>query len=363
MMLSIVFRVLMISIFFHATVSMAFWKDPAERGPYSIGRTTLIFVDEQREDRSLAVDVWYPIADTTAQVPSQYDLIFDSFASEKAVDSTRIFPKEFPLIIFSHGNNSIRFQSIFLSEHLATHGFIVAAPDHAGNTLPDFLNPSPPAFTAEDRPLDVSFVIDQLLASNQDSNNIFFRRIQSKKIAVMGHSFGGFTALALAANYKTNAIDERISAILPLAPARIDLTPEELASIRVPTLILGATSDVTTPVDSNANVIFEGLNHIPRWLINIQEAGHNSFTNVCLFFDILEDEPIPEFIRDILIDQASEACSASLISLEQAQEITAFYATAFFKVFLQKKLSYLSFLTGKVVEAKNLPVDYSFEWF
>ena len=44
-------------------------------------------------------------------------------------------PGPHPLIVFSHGNSGFRRQSTFLTTHLASRGFVVAAPDHTGNTL------------------------------------------------------------------------------------------------------------------------------------------------------------------------------------------------------------------------------------
>jgi predicted dienelactone hydrolase len=49
----------------------------------------------------------------------------------------------------------VRFQSYFLCEHLASHGFVVVAPDHIGNTTIDLVFPGTP-FEAKDRPLDPS---------------------------------------------------------------------------------------------------------------------------------------------------------------------------------------------------------------
>jgi predicted dienelactone hydrolase len=69
-------------------------------------------------------------------------------------------PGSWPVIVFSHGFGGIRFQSYFLTERLATHGFIVIAPDHPGNTLVDFAQLGDDAAQAQsaiDRPLDILF--------------------------------------------------------------------------------------------------------------------------------------------------------------------------------------------------------------
>ena len=41
----------------------------------------------------------------------------------------------YPLIVFSHGNGGLGVQSFFLTEYLASHGYVVVCPDHTGNSL------------------------------------------------------------------------------------------------------------------------------------------------------------------------------------------------------------------------------------
>ena len=67
----------------------------------------------------------------------------------------------FPVVAFSHGNGGIRFQSIFLTEVLAQHGYVVVAPDHPHNTLLDF-DESASGTVAMRRPGDVTSAVDEL---------------------------------------------------------------------------------------------------------------------------------------------------------------------------------------------------------
>jgi dienelactone hydrolase len=119
-----------------------------------------------------------------------------------------------PLIIFSHGFGGERRQSTFLYSHLASHGYVVAAMDHVGNTTMDMLagdstsnDMSVLGQFIDDRPKDCSFVIDRMLAGKAGLN------IEPGKIGISGHSFGVWTSLMTANN------DGRIKAALPLAPA------------------------------------------------------------------------------------------------------------------------------------------------
>src|SRR5262249_41802456 len=148
----------------------------AQFGPYPVGVRTLDLVDPSRADvsgtgpRPVRVEVWYP--STAAAVAGVGRDVAQGFGINVAATPTyRDVVRadgRFPAVLFSHGNGGIRFQSLFYASHLASHGYIVASPDHHGNTFVDALlgivDPSP----ATNRPLDMHFLLDQLLAMDTD---------------------------------------------------------------------------------------------------------------------------------------------------------------------------------------------------
>jgi predicted dienelactone hydrolase len=179
---------------------------PSEAGPYAVGRTTIQVADPDRAGRTLTVDVWYPsdAAQVVGAERSVFDFIVATALSPLAFAETQVSTAGgFPLVVFSHGSGGIRLQSWFLTEVLASHGFVVAAPDHAGNTALDLLTGTTTPFevTARNRPLDVSLVIDELLARNAAPGDRFSGAIDPDRIGVIGHSFGGYTALAMASGW------------------------------------------------------------------------------------------------------------------------------------------------------------------
>ena len=243
--------------------------DPFVRGSLPVGVRTFQWSDPARNDRPLAVETWYPATDVhrgqdLAEVTrDHYELIpgFPPGWQEAARDAaSRV--GSFPLVVFSHGFGAHRRQSSFLCTHLASHGYVVAAMDHTGNTIMEMVQmmmaaqmgaaepPDPAAILSEiipARPADVSFVIDRLLAGAAEG----LPGIDAERIGMSGHSFGGWTTLMVAGR------DRRIRAALPLAPAGgwSPLPSRPLTDALdfawgrdVPTLFLVADSDTILPL-------------------------------------------------------------------------------------------------------------------
>jgi predicted dienelactone hydrolase len=292
---------------------------------------------------------------------SVYDLLFAGIPSERArADVPVSSAGPFPLVIFSHGNNGIRFQSYFLMEALASHGFIVVAPDHTGNTAADpiFGTADPFPIVVANRPQDVSFVIDVMLERNADPQDPFWNRIVPIQIGVAGHSFGAFTTLAVASGFAGMPRDPRVRAIVPISPATGLLTDEELASLRVPTLVLGGTSDITTPIDPNSERAHALSKARPRYRVDIEDAGHNSFTNICDIGDALVGAGLPPTLADFLLGSIEEGCSPELIGIDDAHRLTRFYVVAFLQRHLAGDPRYHRYLNRRTVRIRGFPVDY-----
>lgn len=336
---------------------------PDVTGPYAVGRTTIQIADPARDGRTLDVDVWYPAdAEDVVGLPkSVIDLLVTTTDSPLAFAEPPVSDQDdFPLVVFSHGSGGVRFQSWFLTEHLASQGFVVAAPDHAGNTALDgaFGTSEPFATNARNRPLDISFVIDQMLARDAAGSGLFADSIDEEKIGVTGHSFGGFTALAMAAGYGDIPPDPRVDAIVPIAPASGPFTDEELASFRTPMLLLGGTLDTTTPIVPSTTRPWELSNARPRYRVDIDGAGHNSFTNICDLVDLLLDAGLPPALLAALVANAEDGCAPRFRPIEEVQRLTNLYTTAFFQRELARQPGFQRYLTRGYARSQDLPVAY-----
>lgn len=243
--------------------------DPFHRGPFPVGVRTMQVVDTTRHDRPLPIEIWYPAIDAyTGQdlaraSRDQYVLIPSLPAlSQYAVRDVTLRAGVYPLVVFSHGSFAHRRQSSFLCTHLASHGYIVAAVDHSGNTVGDTAQAAELSGLAGEAPEriaerikemtaarvpDIRFLLDHLL--NGSAGNLT-ACIDSQRIGIAGHSFGGWTALA------ASALDSRIQATLTLAPGgssnpRPGMLPVPLpprCHRNVPTLFLVADRDTATPL-------------------------------------------------------------------------------------------------------------------
>ncbi len=326
----------LILVFLSMSISIVHAQRPdapsyALRGPYAVGTRDYVIQDNERP---LELTIWYP-AENPDNLPEETVylegtlLALDGNALRDA--PPLIGDSNYPLVLFSHGSGGFRLQSRFLTEHLASHGFVVVAPDHPGNTILDVLSPETfgqdlaPNFVY--RPQDMNSTIDFVdqLRSSDEIGTI----INMDRIAVIGHSFGGYTAFAtsgvplnfnelgttceaeadnpvyggvcfmledavvtrIASANGTDALpdqitpitpDERIQAVIAFAPWNGPiLDSQTLNDITIPTLIMVGTADDTTPPERDAFYIYEQLESAPKSLITFDNGGHYLFVDEC----------------------------------------------------------------------------------
>lgn len=225
-----------------------------------------------------------------------------------------------PLIVMSHGFGSDRQFLRYLAVHLASHGFTVVSVEHIGSNFNIFNNLnsglelsqllSPQEFI--DRPEDISFVLDQLTLLNQ-SDETLTGKLNTENVSIIGHSFGGYTALVLAGgqlnfnylkeychnlsyfgrnpadwlqcvaqnlpNQNFKLQDPRIKQAIALNPLVGSLFGEKgLENVSIPTMILASGDDALTPTIQNQLRPFSHLKG-EKYLIVALGATHLSVTD------------------------------------------------------------------------------------
>jgi len=208
---------------------------------------------------------------------------------QAAVRNAEAHPGAYPLIAFSHSSGGHRRQATFLCTHLASHGYIVVAVDHTGNTTRDAAALARLVAAGHDTPVqretrvqewiaarvpDLCCLLDHLLSGAAGEMGAC---IDPHRIGIAGHSFGGWAALAVP------AVDGRIRAVLALARGgsaqpRSGIIPATLPFAwgrDVPTLFLVAERDTLTPLTG----MYELFARTPatKHMVILRSADHFHF--------------------------------------------------------------------------------------
>ncbi len=170
------------------------WTEPSEPGPFGVGARTLIWFDAR--EKLLTAEVWYPAQVEPGSEGDDYGLVSRTGIAHRDADGD-LRGAPWPLIAFSHGFGGVRYQSTFLTEHLASHGFVVVAVDHPRNTLFD-LDEEAGAQVASERPADVSASVDRVYELASEGWFGLGGLVDPEAgYGMLGHSFGGWTAVTV----------------------------------------------------------------------------------------------------------------------------------------------------------------------
>jgi dienelactone hydrolase len=332
--------------------------DSFVRGPFPVGVRTFEARDQTR-GRVFPCEVWYPAAgnfagqDLALETQDSFTVRTSSTACRQtAVRDAAAQPGRYPLIIFSHHSGGHRRASTFLCTHLASHGYMVAALDHSEVSAPELVRRNGESEEQKQarwqaviasRVPDVRFLLDQLLIARMWRSDA---EIDPGKIAIAGHSFGAWTALA------ANDVERRIRAVVALSPGggskpRPGILPVKLAfdwGRDVPTLYLVAENDVALPL-AGMYEIFARTPGTKRMVI-LRRADHMHFVdNVEQEHEAFRTMPMP---AEVVLMQKEMRPIAELSSGEQAHLWVRGLALAHMDAFLNKQSQAQQFLAGDI---------------
>ena len=268
--------------------SVSNWQDISKLGSLAVKKETITFYDQQR-DRTLLSDFYLP---------------------ETSVS-------KIPLIIISNGLGAKRTRFDELANYLASYGFAVLIPEHPGSNYKrqqDFIKGlHKENFAATDyieRPRDISFLIDQLTATNdKDFNN----QLDTNNVGIFGYSIGGTTALSLVGAkldfaqltndcnqkldltnisilYQCRAleteshehrpeklIDKRVKAIYLFVPFGKSLfSPRSLNQINIPMLWQVVDSDFLTSLTKEQVPLYNSLQNRDHYFVLSKNLPHST---------------------------------------------------------------------------------------
>ncbi len=290
----------------------------ARLGHFDVGVRTLALVDSAqvdvlrfdpatgvapRRDRAMTVDLWYPAEVAAGATPETYS---GSLPAEPPAPPTRFTirgiavrdaePAEgrFPLVVVSHGYSNESVAMSWLTENLASKGYVVAAIRHADPPLTDRSKLPEPLLR---RPLDIAFVTRTLQRRLADGGNV-----DPSRVALIGYSMGGYGVLTAAggeldpesplarlipgdllAPYARGGASHAallvggVKAVVAFSPGGGSLQAwgsEGLRAITAPLLLISGDRDWTVDYQTGARAFFDRATNSNRYLLTFKGAGH-----------------------------------------------------------------------------------------
>ena len=280
---------------------------PDESGPFVAGNTSLFYEDVSRElacgsgSRALLTEFWYPAAEGSDDENTVHDFFlgrWDEIAAAGDPDSMVDLPTgsfrdvsvhddayNLPIVLFSHGLTSNRFQNYSLAAYLASHGYVVVSADHICEsmiTLTEdevvFGTDTNPFSALDARLQDLPFLLDQIAESPP---KLLEGRLDTSKIAVAGHSWGAVASMEILRD------DGRPGALIQLAGFGFAPAPEldDLGTLS----IWGREDGVMAQFEDWHDEVLDGLPP-PIYELDFIDTGHFAFSDLCSFVPALAAE-------------------------------------------------------------------------
>ena len=273
-------------------------------------------------DRSLTVDLWYPAHPAanapreiyTAQLPAEPPAAPKSFSVPGiAVRDARPSGTNLPLVIVSHGYSNDPAAMTWLTENLASKGYIVAAIHHDDPPITDRTRFAEPLMR---RPLDIAFVAQTL--QRQFAADHW---VDPSRTAMIGYSMGGYGVLSAAGaildpqggavklvpgglmlpfarggELQQSLTIKGLRAVVAISPAGngnlASWGADGLRAITSPLLLIAGDQDKTVDYGTGARAIFGMASGAHRYLLTFKEGGHS-----------IGLSPAPDSMRQSLWDQ------------------------------------------------------------
>jgi predicted dienelactone hydrolase len=276
----------------------------------------------------------------------------------------------FPLVIVSHGYPGSRLLLTYLTENLASKGYVVAAIDHTESTYRDVAGFHS---TLLNRPKDILFVLDQIATMGKPKTKSFLSGVvDANNTALIGYSMGGYGVLNVAgagfssqlaaffgsmtggsraievrtANHAAyqNSVDPRIKAVVAFAPWGMERgvwDAEGLQGLKLPTLLIAGSQDDVSGYEKGVKAIYTGAVNADRYLLTYINARHN----------VAPNPPPPQSLNPDLLNEYYHYAEPAW-NERRINNINQHFVTAFLGVHL-KKQDYQKYLQVEEDSGKN----------
>lgn len=367
----------------------------SDRGPHQVGTRNLV-IDS---DHSLAATLWYPASpagEGAARLSYAYELKLFAPLGTLAIathqgQATRDAPYDlasgpYPLVVLSPGYAIGSTSYAWLAEHLASYGLVVISPEHD-----EELNPAVIWRSTITRPQDIRNVLAHI-ANHVRPGGDFAGLVDRDRVAVIGHSYGGYTALAAAGGrLDTDAFQARckaeqaadgpntwlcdalvphlgdmadqagldhvpsglwpawnapgVDAIVSMAGDAYLFDQAGLAEISVPVMAIGGTADTDTPYTWGTQPTYDLTSSPKKAKVTLRDARHMIFTGPC------------DRVRRFMKILPGGFCSDPTWDRDRAQALIRHFTTAFLLAELKDGRAAGAALAPEAVDFRDLSYD------
>ena len=331
----------------------------AKLGDHGVGHRSVTVADGERR---LVVEVWYPATVAPDAEPVAYS---GSLTAEPPATATKFTRPgiavagatpasgRFPLVVVSHGYDNDAIALSWLTENLASKGYVAAAIRHADPPITD-RSGFPEVLLR--RPLDIAVVARALPAALGD-----VPAVDASRVALVGYSMGGYGVLTAAgaeldpagavvemvpggqlkAYARGGELREAVrvsglKAVVALAPAGGSLNAwgaDGIGSITAPLLLISGDRDGTVDYASGARRFFDQATRSNRYLLTYLGGGHRIGLG-----------PAPEEMRHRLWDQ--DWFDDAVWSPTRIVGVNLHFITAFLDRYVKDDASRAGYLDG-----------------
>jgi predicted dienelactone hydrolase len=319
-------------------------------------------------ERALTVELWYPARPQPKAKPVQYSASLPSEPPAAparfsipgiAVRDAPSLGTEYPLVIVSHGYSNDPVAMSWLTENLASKGYVVAAIHHEDPPITDRTRFAGPLMR---RPLDIAFVA-RTLQSTLSADHL----VDPARTALIGYSMGGYGVLTAAGAAldpdggavklvpggsllpfaRGGALRDSISvkglrAVVAISPAGAGSLAswgdDGLGLLTTPLLLIAGDDDRTVDYTTGARAIFDRASASHRYLLTFKGGGHAIGLN-----------PVPDAMRRRLWDQ--DWFEDPVWRKDRITAINAHFITAFLDLYVKDDRSRAAYLN--VPEAES----------
>jgi predicted dienelactone hydrolase len=323
-----------------------------------------------KSDRVLVVDVWYP---ARAEPGSPRAVYSGAFPTESpgpparftvpgiAVHGAPFSGGPYPLVVVSHGYSNAPAAMSWLTENLASKGYVVAAIHHDDPPITDTAKFIGPVLR---RPLDIAFVTSTLQRTLAAKD-----WIDPQRTALIGYSMGGYGVLTAAGavldprsplatwvpgglllpycrggGLQSTLRVAHLRAVVAISPAGgppwSAWGEHGLAAVRAPLFLINGNRDGTVGYGRAGLRVFDEAIDAPRYLLTLEEAGHN-----------IGLDPAPPQMRGSLWNLGW--FQDPVWDSARVNAINAHFITAFLNLYVKGEKSYAAYLDVPVMNSEQ----------